>query len=124
MATPETYSAQDELMKSMLPPAEAVAKPVTPIDEERYILRPYDHWQVVTDLRNWHTFLVADRIAKAEKYAAVRGKQLDLDRKVAADKWKRYMIFILLREIIHPNGDRRVAQVCFDALFPVKKTRG
>lgn len=115
------YDAHAEIEKAMFKPGEAKPEPISATNEEAYLLRPYDHWQVVTDLRNWHTLMVSDRMARAERYAAQRGRELDPDKKVAADKRKRYLTFILMREINHPLGDRGVAQIAFDALFPTKK---
>jgi hypothetical protein len=121
MATGLTYAEQDELTRSMPPPDQLKPTPVYPTDEEKFLLRGYDRGQTMTDLRMWHTFSPEDRIKRCERFAAMRGKELDPDRKVAADMRKRYLTFILMREINHPDGKRAVAEVAFDALFPTKK---
>lgn len=67
------------------------------------------HWSIKTDLTNWMTFSVDDRMKKAKAYAQ-KGKD--------ADKRAKILNFIIWYESHHPKGNSNVAAIAFRGLFP------
>ncbi len=120
MPQPVSYSAQDVVMQER-PAGVSPIKEVVPTDWERFLTRSMDHWAWLRDLRLWHTYELADRLARVENLVSMRGKELDDVPKIASDKRRRYLTIIMLREIEHPKGSAKVAQAALDALMGRKK---
>jgi hypothetical protein len=90
---------------------------ITPIEEERLLLRPEDKWDVQTTLRMWQTFSLEDRADKVRAFCKQSAESLDPNEKIAEDKRKRYLLFVMYRECLHPDGKKEIAQLALDGLF-------
>jgi hypothetical protein len=75
----------------------------------------YYHFQVQSDLRNWMTFAKPDRIEKAKRFSNVADEER---YRIDPDRRHKILNYIMWLESIHSLGDRDVAAVAFNGLFP------
>jgi len=113
------YSAHSELLKAQIPPTEPTPA-IMPVDDERLLLRPYDKWDIVTELRSWMTFLYKDRQEKIKRITAMT---YDTDKKVNKEKRQRYLLWIIFKEVLHPDGNYEVADSALMAIFNKRPRR-
>lgn len=108
-----------------IPASRALPPNVEKPEIERDPLTSFEHfhYQAKADLSNWMIFDKPERL----KRAAVYGSQDLLDAKPIFEReeyrWthrRRHKVlnYIMWIESIHPKGDREVAAVAFNALFP------
>ena len=116
---PNTYSAHEELLKVSTKPSEPEPV-VTYVDDERLLLRPYDKWDIVTELRGWMTFLYKDRQEKIKRIASTT---FDPDKDVAKEKKRRYLLWVIFKEVLHPDGNYDVADSALMAIFNKRPRR-
>jgi hypothetical protein len=116
---PNEYSAHSELLKAQIPPSEPTPA-IMPVDDERLLLRPYDKWDIVTELRSWMTFLYKDR---QEKIKRITSMTYDHDKKVNKEKRQRYLLWVIFKEVLHPDGNYEVADSALMAIFNKRPRR-
>lgn len=109
MPSPVMYEAAREAMNAEASPKTAMVSPVpiVSLDPLRSFEREKD--LLKTDLNGWKTFLPVDRLKKARQFAAQQGK--------TSEERHRIFNYIIWVESL-PDGDRDVAAVAFNALFP------
>lgn len=123
MLHPETYSAPAEVEK-----AAAKARhqgPVQPNERPRIEADPLTSFEnfnsaVRTDLATWMTGTKDARIEKAKAFAAPLTEHFEATFKMTPARRVKTLNYIIWLESVHPNGERDVAAVAFNGLFPKK----
>lgn len=119
---PQTYSAVMEAEKAS-EEAKSAKKPI----EQRVTIQADPltsfegfHVEVKTELTAWMTWGKEARLAKAEKYAAPLTKHSEETFKLTPVRRHKILNYIMWIESVHPHGDREVAAIAFNGLFPKK----
>lgn len=115
---PTEYTASRvsaEIPSDLLKPA---APPPPKIEGDPLKSFEYYHYQVQADLRNWITFGKEERIVKAKRFSNVQNEER---YRIDPDRRHKILNYIIWLESIHPQGDREVAAVAFNGLFPKGK---
>ena len=72
------------------------------------------HFQIRTDLRNWMTFGVEDRIRRAKQFSNLKD---DPQLRMTPERRHKLVNYIIWLESTHPRGHRDPAAVAFNGLF-------
>ena len=127
------YDAQRERENSIQWNKEAVPK-IEPVEPSDLLYRKHDPRDVRAELDHWMVLLKADRIAKIRHYTDRNSplfanpddskkpggavQHVFANHELAEDARKRYLLLILMKEWLHPEGSREVAEIAFNAVYP------
>lgn len=110
---PRSYYASNESTKIPKAPPPEMQQPVLEAD----LLVAWDQFsfQQQTDMRLWMTNGKKSRMKRAAWWAATK---VDEDKGIDPRKQSKMLFTIMFGEFYHPHGDREVAAIAFNALFP------
>ena len=118
---PQVYNAREEVEKQERARGIDSPAPVKePLDLAKLFARTHDNWRVRTDLDHWMTFSTKDRLDKVRMFTdgnGVLSKAAEPDEKVRLEKKHRYLLEVLFRETMHPDGAYEVCSIALRALY-------
>jgi hypothetical protein len=113
MQEPKSYYSSNEAIKFPTAAPPEMQQPVLEAD----LLVAWDQFtfQQQTDMRLWMTQGKKARMKKAAWWATT---SFDEDKKIDPRKQVKMLFTIMFAERMHPHGERDVAAIAFNALFP------
>jgi hypothetical protein len=113
MQEPKSYYSSNEAIKFPTAAPPEMQQPVLEAD----LLVAWDQFtfQQQTDMRLWMTHGKKSRMKKAAWWAAT---PQDEDKGIDPRKQVKMLFTIMFAERLHPHGERDVAAIAFNALFP------